>query len=95
MVGAKLDLWFHAKATIIMCLSDEVLYNVMNEETTVGLWCKPERLYMMKSLLNKFFMKKTSKKHRYFPEDNILLHDDSQRRTDGKLIQNDWKHYCW
>ena len=31
------DINFHAKATIILCLSDEVLYNVMNEETTTGL----------------------------------------------------------
>jgi len=25
---------FHAKATIILCLSDEVLYNVMNKENS-------------------------------------------------------------
>jgi len=47
-----------AKATIILCLSDEVLYNVVNEETTAGLWFRMESLYMMKSLLNKLFMKK-------------------------------------
>ena len=38
----KNDEWndtdFHAKATIILCLSDEVLYNVMNEETIADLW---------------------------------------------------------
>ena len=52
------DIDFHAKVTIILCLSDEVLYNVMNKETTIGLWCKLENLYMMKSLSNKLFMKK-------------------------------------
>jgi len=31
------DIEFCAKATIILCLSDEVLYNVMNEETTAYL----------------------------------------------------------
>ena len=31
------DIDFCAKATIILCLSDEILYNVMNEETTAGL----------------------------------------------------------
>ena len=31
------DIDFHVKATVILCLLDEVLYNVMNEETTVGL----------------------------------------------------------
>jgi len=49
---------FRAKATIILCPSDEVLYNVMNKETTADLWCRLESLYMMKSLSNKLFMKK-------------------------------------
>ena len=49
---------FRAKATIILCLSDEVLYNVMNKETTVDLWCRLESLYMTKSLSNKLFVKK-------------------------------------
>ena len=31
------DIDFRAKATTILCLSDEVLYNVMNEETTADL----------------------------------------------------------
>jgi len=31
------DIDFRAKTTIILCLLDEILYNVMNEETTVGL----------------------------------------------------------
>ena len=31
------DIDFHAKVTIILCISDEVLYNVMNEETIAGL----------------------------------------------------------
>ena len=52
------DIDFRAKATIILCLSDEVLYNVMNEKTTAGLWCRLESLCMTKSLSNKLFMKK-------------------------------------
>ena len=32
------DIDFRAKVTIIICLFDKVLYNVMNEETIVGLW---------------------------------------------------------
>jgi len=49
---------FHAKVTIILCLSDEVLYNIINEESTASFWCRLESLYMMKSLSNKLFMKK-------------------------------------
>ena len=52
------DIDFRTNATIILCISDEVLYNVMNEETTSGLWCRLESLYMTKSLSNKLFMKK-------------------------------------
>jgi len=37
-----MDLDVRAKTTIILCLSDEVLYNVMNAKTTAGLWCKLE-----------------------------------------------------
>jgi len=44
---------FRTKATIILCLLDEVLYNVMNKQTTAGLWCRLESLYMTKSLSNK------------------------------------------
>ena len=31
------DIDFHTKATIILCLSDEILYNVISEETTASL----------------------------------------------------------
>src|SRR3954470_23083153 len=47
-----------AKATIILCLSDEVLYNVLNEDTADGMWNRLESLYMTKSLSNKHYMKK-------------------------------------
>jgi len=39
----------------ILCLSDEVLYNMMNEKIIAGLSCRLESLYMTKSLLNKLF----------------------------------------
>src|SRR3954471_6756750 len=38
-----------AKATIILCLSDEVVYNVLNEDTAAGMWNRLESLYMTKS----------------------------------------------
>src|SRR3954468_10942050 len=47
-----------AKATIILCLSDEILYNVLNDDTTAGMWSRLESLYMTKSLSNKLYMKK-------------------------------------
>ena len=44
---------FRAKTTIILCLLDKVLYNIMNENSA-QLWCTLESLYMTNSL----FMKK-------------------------------------
>ena len=46
-----IDVW--AKATIILCLSDQVFYNVMNKKIIVDLCYKLESLYMTKSLSNK------------------------------------------
>jgi len=68
------DIDFHVKATIILCKSDEVLYNMMNEETTAGLWCRLESLYMMKSLSNKLFMKKQLYSFRMKKGTSILHH---------------------
>src|SRR3954471_7041829 len=47
-----------AKATIILCLSDEVLYNVLNDDTAAGMWNRLKSLYMTKSLSNKLYVKK-------------------------------------
>ena len=43
------DIDFRTKATIILCLSDKVLYNVMNEETIANLWCRLVSIYMTKT----------------------------------------------
>jgi len=52
----KMDL--KAASTIQLCLTDEVMYNVINEETTTGLWSRLETLYMIKSLFYKLYLKK-------------------------------------
>ena len=41
----------------LLSLSDGVLREVANEETTAGLWKKLESLYMKKSLTNRLFLK--------------------------------------
>jgi hypothetical protein len=40
------DLDARALSTIRLCLADEVLFNIVGEETTTGLWSKMESLYM-------------------------------------------------
>ena len=47
-----------AANTIQLSLVDEVMYNVIDEETVTGLWSRLETLYMMKSLSNKLYLKK-------------------------------------
>ena len=44
-------------STIQLCLTDEVMYNVMDEEMTTELWSRLE-MHMMKSLSNKLYLKK-------------------------------------
>ena len=46
-----------AHSTILLSLSDEVLYEVADEDTAAGLWIKLESLYMTKSLTNKLLLK--------------------------------------
>jgi hypothetical protein len=42
------DLDARALGTIHLCLEDEVLFNIVGEETTLGLWNRLESLYMTK-----------------------------------------------
>jgi hypothetical protein len=54
--------WEHldvkALSTIHLCLADEVLFNIIGEDTTSGLWRKLESLYMTKSLMRRIYLKK-------------------------------------
>jgi len=44
-------------STIQLCLSCEVLLEVINEKTSADIWSKLESLYMTKSLANKLRLK--------------------------------------
>jgi hypothetical protein len=44
-------------ATIWLCLEDDVMYHVMDEETLVTVWSKLESRYTSKSLMNKLYLK--------------------------------------
>ena len=47
-----------ATSTIKMCLADEVMYHVMDEESPTIIWLRLESWYMSKSLTNKLLFKK-------------------------------------
>ncbi|CAM8967026.1 unnamed protein product [Rhodiola kirilowii] len=46
-----------AHSTIMLCLADDVITEVADEDTADGLWLKLESLYMTKSLTNKLILK--------------------------------------
>jgi len=49
------DLYARALSTIHLCLVDDVLFNIVGEETTKGIWTRLEGLYVTKSLTNRTF----------------------------------------
>jgi len=46
-----------AHATIMLCLADDIITEIVDQETAAGLWLKLESLYMTKSLTNKLLLK--------------------------------------
>ena len=46
-----------AMATIQLFLGDDVMYHVMDEESSAAVWLKLENWYMSKSLTNKLYLK--------------------------------------
>ena len=52
------DLDAKALSTIHLCLADEVLFNIVGEDTTSSLWSKLESLYMTKSLTRRIYLKR-------------------------------------
>jgi len=44
------ELTLKTLCTIQLCLANEVMYNVIDEETATSLWSMLEMLYMIKSL---------------------------------------------
>jgi hypothetical protein len=53
-------LYQKAKRTIRLYLSDSILLNVSEEDTTKDLWDKLGKLYQSKSLVNKLFLRNKS-----------------------------------
>ena len=51
------DLEAKAAAIIKLCLADDVMYHVMDEESLAAIWLKLESRYMSKLLTNKLYLK--------------------------------------
>uniref|UniRef100_A0A2N9GFK1 CCHC-type domain-containing protein n=1 Tax=Fagus sylvatica TaxID=28930 RepID=A0A2N9GFK1_FAGSY len=51
------ELDMKAVSTIRLLLADEVMYDIMEENSTIGIWLNLEKIYMSKSLTNKLHLK--------------------------------------
>jgi hypothetical protein len=52
------DLDENSLSIIRLCMVDDVLFNIVGEDTTSGLWSKLESLYMTKSLMRRIYLKR-------------------------------------
>ena len=65
-----------AHSTIMLCLADDIITEVAEEETASGLWLKLESLYMTKSLTNKLLLKQRLFGLRMFEGTSLREHLD-------------------
>ncbi|KAL6138843.1 hypothetical protein ACLB2K_064122 [Fragaria x ananassa] len=72
-----------AHSTILLCLADDIITEVAEEETAAGLWLKLESLYMTKSLTNKLLLKRRlfslRMKGDWNPEDDVDGVEEGER----------------
>lgn len=85
------ELELKTASTIRLCLADEVIYNVINEESTPKLWMELESLYIKKSLMNKLFMKKQLYILRMVEGTNMLEHLNLFNKLISQLLNVDIK----
>ena len=52
------ELMEKAHSAILLCLGNEVLHEVVEEDMAAKLWLRLESLYMTKSLTNRLYLKK-------------------------------------
>jgi hypothetical protein len=52
------DLDVKSLSTIRLCMVEEVLFNIIGEDTTSGLWSRLESLYMSKSWMSIIYLKR-------------------------------------
>jgi len=75
-----------AACTIQLCLADELMYNMMDEEMATELWSKLETLYMMKSLPNKLYLKKRLHRLCMKEETLVLEHLNLFKKVTSELL---------
>jgi len=77
-------------STSQLCLTNEVMYNVMDKETATRLWSRLET-YMTKSLSNKLYLKKQPYELHINEETTVLEHLNFFNKVISKLLVVDVK----
>ena len=72
-------------STIQLCLSDEVMHNVMDKKMIMGLWSKLET-YMTKSFSNKLYLKKQLYELRMNEGTTVLEHLNFFNKVISELL---------
>ncbi|KAJ0093164.1 hypothetical protein Patl1_27076 [Pistacia atlantica] len=78
-----------ARSLILICLEDSVLTNVMDQDTTKGLWQKLENMYLSKSLVKVMFRRKKLYNLRMHDGDSLAAHLDEFNTPVNQLLAMD------
>jgi hypothetical protein len=78
-------------ATIRLCLGDDVMYHVMDKESSAAVWLKLESRYMLKSLTNKLYLKQRLYGFKMAEGSNLSQHINVFNKIIGNLKRVDVK----
>ena len=98
--GMKDDMWEELESqcvsTIRLYIADNIINNVMDEDSPSALWDKLEKLYLAKSLTNKLHLKRQLYKLKMDDGDNLMDHMnvfngclDQLRKVDVNIEEED------
>ncbi|GFS42004.1 hypothetical protein Acr_00g0077610 [Actinidia rufa] len=90
------ELMMKCVSTIRLCIADNIINNVMDEDSASALWEKLEKLYLAKSLTNKLHLKRQLYRLKMEEGGNLMEHMnvfngylDQLRKVDVKIDEED------
>ncbi|GFZ09851.1 PAM68-like protein [Actinidia rufa] len=90
------ELMMKCVSTIRLCIADNIINNVMDEDSASALWEKLEKLYLAKSLTNKLHMKRQLYRLKMEKGGSLMEHMnvfngylDQLRKVDVKIDEED------
>ncbi|KAA8525009.1 hypothetical protein F0562_011353 [Nyssa sinensis] len=83
------ELKMRAVCTIRICLADEVMYQVMDEESSAGIWAKLESRYISKLLTNKLYLKQKLYRLKMIDDADLTQHINTFNEIISDLLRID------